>query len=199
MKKAINSTNNMTIGAFVIATMLSAPAIAGERQEPSGQPFLKLQQQIDVLNKCRQPVLTRIQVELLQRWIANLLPGDSLRIALLDPETGETILRHLLENADSLDLFWENVEHDRRITKAELYELRLTLFLGRLTQYQLPLLLQLKQLRQVENLITLRDVSTVTRDKWRELLAHSGAGMEPDLFIRSVDKVLDDLLFGGCN
>jgi hypothetical protein len=66
MKKATNATNCMALGVFVIATMLSAPAIAKERHQPSGRPFLTLQQQIDVLNKCRQPALRRLQVDLLR-------------------------------------------------------------------------------------------------------------------------------------
>jgi hypothetical protein len=205
MKKAVNAINGIALGALVIATMFSASAIAGERQRPSGRPFLELQQQIDVLNKCRQPVLRRLQVELLRDAVdkeaepGRIALGVLLGTSLVGRELQEDFLSRYLARHGSLEDFWKSLEEDSSFTGDVLYEIRLTLFLGRLTHYQLPLLEGLGQLRQEEGLTTLRDISNLTRERWRELLAESDADLDPESFIRRVDRTFDALLFGGCN
>ena len=203
MEKPLRSHTIVTVSVFFIAITLSAFAVAEAREDRSGQPFQRLQQQIDVLNKCMQPVLTRNQTDLL-REASDLGPGrpsvgELLGTGRLSPEVQEEFLHRYLANEGSPEDFWNGLGEDPSFTEDILYELRLTLFLGQLTQYRVPLLIQIKGLRQADDLTTLRDISLLTREQWSQLLAESDADLDPELFIRRVDRAFDALLFGGCN
>jgi hypothetical protein len=64
MKKPLRRYTIAAVRIFFIVITLSTFAVAEAQQERSRNPFQRLQQQIDTLNKCRQPVLVRFQVEL---------------------------------------------------------------------------------------------------------------------------------------
>lgn len=223
MKKVINSIICMTIGVFVITTMLSTQAIAEERHRPSGRPFLRLQQQIDVLNKCMQPVLVRLfpsedsgirlpdelsgqtPEERLNHYINNLrepiealYPSDSLRHALRRAADTGLDIRNFLANTKDLIEYWKQIDKFIQDSPDELYELRLALFLLRLTDYHQPLFVRLRQWQHAEGLTTLQDISNVAPQRWREFVAESSADQDPELFVRSVARTFDALLFGGC-
>ncbi len=199
MGKTADAIKCKVIAFFIIVTMLSASAIAKERHQPSGQPFQKQQEQIDVLNKCRQPVLERLQVVLLREVSARVPVGDILGVSLVNREVQEAFLGRYLDREGSLEEFWENLGEDPSFTEGVLYELRLALFLGRVTYFNAPLLLVLKERRQAEGFLTLRAIANLTRETWRELLVESRADLDPELFIQDVDRTFDELLFGGCN
>lgn len=206
MNKAITAANIVALGIIIFGTVLSVPADAKEKKQlPRGQ-FHSLQKQIDVLNRCRQPVLNRLQVELLRKYLRaapDVRTDYSLtglfNISLPNISQQMTLLDLWLSSMGSVEDFWKNLESDPPITNDELYELRLTLFLARLTDYNETLLLQLRGLRQVEGLTTLLDISRISDETWRKLLEESGVVVDPDSFIRSVHNAFDDLIFGGCN
>jgi hypothetical protein len=219
MKKPLRRYTIAAVRIFFIVIILSTFAVAEAQQERSRNPFQRLQQQIDTLNKCRQPVLVRFQVELvlssetdespesrLHKYITGLrdpiealYPSDSLRRALSGAADAGLAIQNFLANADSFEKYWKQMDVFLQDSQDELYELRLALFLLRLTDYHQPLFERLRQLQHAEGLITLRDISNVTAQRWRELLAESGADLDPELFVRNVAKTFDAILYGGCN
>ncbi len=197
-----------TIVFFFLLIALSGCTITRVKHSQSSDPHLKLQQQIDILNRCMQPILTRHQAYLLQEAhnaeqevktdfsLTGLLKVSGLEIA-----KQRTLLYRWGLADESVEDFWNNLNKDKDplLSKNELYELQLVLFLGRITQYRMPLLLQLNRLRTAEGLITLYSISKLSREQWTELFVESGVDLEPESFIRSVDKAFDDILYGGCN
>ncbi|HNP66201.1 MAG TPA: peptidoglycan-binding domain-containing protein, partial [Woeseiaceae bacterium] len=96
--------------------------------------------------------------------------GDLLSASLVDRDVQEAFLSRYLAREGSLQEFWSNLEEDDSFNAAAREDLRFTLHLGMLTQYQLPLMQQLKALRKREELNSLRDLAGFARRRWRELL-----------------------------
>jgi len=197
------SSSILTIagGALTRLAIVIAVLVIGCGNTASPDPSSGLPSQNDVLEECGPTILKRLRVELLQEAFR---AGDSsafremLNVSGLDDTQQKTFLQLYVNNSGSLEDFWAALEADSSFKEDDLYEVRLTLFLARLAEYRLSVLQQIARLRQAENLTTLRDISMISRDKWRQVLADSHTDLEPDSFIRSVDKTFDDLRAGGC-
>jgi hypothetical protein len=107
--------------------------------------------------------------------------GALLDASLVDRALLQEFLSRYLRREGTLGDFWKGLGEDQRFTGAVIEDLRFTLVLGRLTGYQIPLLHQLKGLRQRQELAKLTDLAKVTRPRWRELLRSAANGGELDL------------------
>ena len=97
-------------------------------------------------------------------------PGALLATSLTGREAQEHFLRLYLERPESDTEFWELLERDGTLNEGELQDLRMTLWLGRLAQYNLPVLQRLSELRRSGDLQTLRDLASWDRDDWRRVV-----------------------------
>lgn len=187
---------------LIFMCVLTGCAVREVRQEGSKNRLMRMQGQIDILNNCMQPVLTRMRTNLIEE-VASEAKTDHIlsglyNISLPLIANQQTLLGLWLSREGTTEDFWKNLSKQPDVTKEEIDESLLILFLGRLTQYRAPLLQQLIRLRQAEGLGTLNSISKLNREKWSELVNKSGAELEFDTFYQSVDKEFDDLLYGGC-
>lgn len=154
--------------------------------------------------KFSQHVLTRMQAELLRQAAdAEAGPGGFsmgalIGTSLVSRDLQEAFLGRYLAHKESPEDFWSSLEDDPLFSTEGLYELRLVLFVGKVAHYKLPLLEQLKELRQAQAITTLRDISLIPGERWRQLLARSRVGLDAESFVQDLDRTFDTLLFGGC-
>jgi hypothetical protein len=105
--------------------------------------------------------------------------GALLGTSLADRDLQEAFLARYLARPESPEEFWKSLEDDERFSSAALDDLGLTLLLGRLSRYRLPVLRQLRPFRERGELRSVRDLLRIDRAGWRAVLqAASDDGLE---------------------
>ncbi len=149
---------------------LSAAIEANIVSPPSGEDVL------DSLLEQLQAVLVRAAFDE-QRNRGRFSMGALLGTSLVGRDLQEAFLARYLARPESPGELWKSLEDDQRFSSDAINDLLLTLLLGRLTRYRLPVLEQLKRLRQSGEVTSLRDLARLDRSRWREMLrAAAGAG-----------------------
>ena len=104
--------------------------------------------------------------------------GALLGLSLVSRELQQAFLAAYLARQGSADDFWQSLEEDERFSSEGVRELRLTLLLGRLTGFRLPIYQQLQRLRDNGQVRDVRDIARLDQARWRRILraAHSESG-----------------------
>lgn len=156
--------------------------------------------------RCREPDLSQMQVALLTDFMRGTT-GRVGRAAKSEIKTDHSLsglfnislpliakqkelLARWLSTEGTTEDFWKNLGHGSNIPRRELHQFRLTLFLAKLMDYDLPLLLHLKEVREAKRLVTLVDISRLSRSTWKDIVTESGSTRAPEDFIRKIEKFL---------
>ncbi len=187
---------------YVLLSLFPGCATQDIQKDDSRSRLTTMQLQIDILNRCNKPALTRIQDELLHEAALKIKTDYSLsglfNISLPRSEQQKTLLGLWLSREGTTEDFWKNLGEKPKFTDYEIQESRIILFMGKLTQYKVPLLQELIRFRRTNGLTTLYSISRLNREEWLELVRKSRVDLDFEIFINSVDSTFDNLLYGGC-
>jgi ABC toxin-like protein/neuraminidase-like protein/putative peptidoglycan binding protein len=127
---------------------------------------------IDRLLEQLQAVIVRVASD---RSRSGFSVGAVLAASLATREQQEAFLASYVNRPASLDDFWNGLEGDTRFSRETVEDFRLTLLLAALTRYRVPVLDQLKRLRQNGEVRSLRDLATLNRARWRDIVRAAAA------------------------
>ncbi len=188
---------------YVLLSLISGCATQDVKRDNSSSRLAAMQHQIDILNRCNKPALTRIQDELLHEAAPKITTDYSLsglfNVSLPRSEQQKTLLALWLSREGTTEDFWKNLGEHPEFTDNEIQESLIILFMGKLTQYKVPLLQELIRLRRAKGLNNLYSISRLDREEWLELFRKSRVDLDFEIFISSVDSTFDTLLYGGCD
>jgi hypothetical protein len=155
---------------------LNAASDTNVVRTPSGEDIL------ETLLDQLQAVLIRTAFD--EREGVRFSIGALLGTSLVSRDLQEAFLARYLARPESPEEFWKGLREDERFSDEAVESLALTLLLGRLTRFRLPLLAQLKRLRESGELRSFRDLARLDRGRWREMLvaaAENGLELPDDI------------------